>query len=118
MKTIITSILLLVSTTIFAQIQDEIDSPSLKNEADRITNEYDRHLGLTGIQYPLFKNKVADYLRLAQKITQENEGREELDALVEMQANETLAMNDILTQPQYRVYKRIKSKIQPLKIVK
>ncbi|WP_146608920.1 hypothetical protein [Gelidibacter algens] len=118
MKTILTSILLLFSTTIFAQIPDAMNSSSLKTEADRITDEYDQHLGLTGIQYPLFKNKVADYLRLAEKIKDENEGRAELDALVEMQARESLAMNDILTRLQYRLYKKLKSEIQPLKIVK
>lgn len=117
MKTIVTSILLLFSTTIFAQIPDGAESPSIKSEADRITNAYDRHLGLTGIQYPLFKNKVADYLELAEKIKEENEGRAELNALVEMQAKESLAMNDILTQLQYEAYKKVKSKIQPLKIV-
>jgi hypothetical protein len=54
---------------------------------------------------------------LAEKIKDENEGRAELDALVEMQARESLAMNDILTRLQYRLYKKLKSEIQPLKIV-
>ncbi|TDU40065.1 hypothetical protein BXY82_2105 [Gelidibacter sediminis] len=118
MKNVITVLILLFSSSICAQIPDGVDSPSIKHEADRITNAYDKHLGLTGIQFPLFKNKVADYLKLAQKIKNNNEGREELDALLELQANETLAMSDILTQAQHRVYKRLKSTIQPLKVIK
>lgn len=117
MKTVITLIIFCVSTTIFAQIPNGVDSSNIKHEADRITNEYDKHIGLTGVQFPLFKNKVADYLKLAESLKAKYEGREELDALVEMQANESLAMNDILTRAQFKVYKRLKSKIQPLKIV-
>lgn len=51
------------------------------------------------------------------KSKKNNEGREELNALVEMQANESLAMNDILTLYQYRLYKKLKPEIQPLKMV-
>lgn len=118
MKTLFLGILLLVTTPIFAQFpQVSISDPQIKMEAERITQEYDKHLGLTGIQFPLFKNKVAHYLVLANNIKNDLEGREELDALVEMQANESLAMNDILTLMQYRLYQRIKSEIQPLKMV-
>ncbi|TXE05660.1 hypothetical protein ES711_15265 [Gelidibacter salicanalis] len=117
MKTLITILVLFVSTNIFSQIPDGVDPIRIKHEADRITNAYDKHLGLTSIQFPLFKNKVADYLQLSEKIKEKNEGRAELDALVEMQANESLAMGDILTRLQYKKYKRVKREIQPLKTV-
>lgn len=118
MKTLLLSMLLLFSTSVFSQVPSaSVTDPSIKMEADRITQEYNTHLGLTGIQMPLFKNKVAHYLVLRDQILSDLEGRAQLDALVEMQANETLAMNDILTLIQYRVYKRIKSDIQPLKVV-
>ncbi len=118
MKTLITCIILLFSTTIIAQVPGvSISDPNIKMEADRITKEYSSHLALTGIQIPLFKNKVAHYLVLAKDIKRDKQGRAELDALVEMQAQESLAMNDILTRMQYRLYKKLKTEIQPLKMV-
>ena len=45
------------------------------------------------------------------------EGREELSALTELQVQETLDMNDILTRIQMQVYKKVKPEIQPLKMV-
>lgn len=118
MKALIICIIVLFSSTTIAQVPGvSVNDPQIKYEADKITKEYSKHLALTGVQIPLFKNKVAHYLALAEDIKRDKEGREELDALVEMQANETLAMNDILTLQQYRLYKKIKTEIQPLKMV-
>lgn len=118
MKTLITFLFVLTTTSIFAQFpQASVTDINVKLRADKITAEYNKHLGLNGIQIPLFKNKVAHYLVLADEIKRNNEGRAELDALVEMQANESLAMNDILTLYQYRLYKKLKPEIQPLKMV-
>lgn len=118
MKTLITSILLIFSTSVFAQFAEvSVSDPNIKLEADKITSEYNEQLALTGVQIPLFKNKVAHYLVISENIKQQKEGRAELDALVEMQAEESLAMNDILTLLQYRLYQKLKNEIQPLKMV-
>ena len=118
MKILITSILLIISTSVFAQFPEaSVTDPKIKLQADEITSAYNKQLALTGVQIPLFKNKVAHYLVISENIKQQKEGREELDALVEMQAEESLAMNDILTLLQYRLYQKLKSEIQPLKIV-
>ncbi|WP_027126819.1 hypothetical protein [Gelidibacter mesophilus] len=118
MKTLLIYIIILCSTPVFAQFPSaSVTDPNIKVQADRITEDYSKHLALTGVQIPLFKNKVAHYLVLAQDIKTEKEGREQLDALVEMQAEESLAMNDILTLQQYRLYKKLKTEIQSLKMV-
>lgn len=118
MKPLLTLLFVLITNTIFAQFpQASVTDINVKLRADQITHEYNKHLGLNGIQVPLFKNKVAHYLVLADNIEKNSEGRSELDALVEMRANESLAMRDILTLYQYRLYEKLKPDIQPLKIV-
>lgn len=118
MKTLMAFFFILYSSSLFAQFpQASVTDINVKLRADKITAEYNKHLRLNGIQIPLFKNKIAHYLVLADEIKKNNEGREELNALIEMQANESLAMNDILTLYQYRLYKKLKPEIQPLKMV-
>lgn len=118
MKIILVTLVFLFSNALIGQVPEvSVTDPNIKKEADRITDEYSDQLALTGIQIPLFKNKVAHYLVLADDIKREKTGRAQLEALVEMQAEESLAMNDILTLQQYRLYKKIKTEIQPLKMV-
>ncbi|MCB0446353.1 MAG: hypothetical protein KDD03_02375 [Gelidibacter sp.] len=93
-------------------------SKAIEAKADSISDAYDRELAMTAKQKALFKLKVEDYLIRRQKVESMYDGREELTALVELQAQETLDMNDILTRIQMQVYKKIKPEIQPLKIVK
>jgi hypothetical protein len=121
MKIRITLLFLLLSLTFnHAQQYPPITDGSLKIEAkaDSIADAYDRELSMTAKQKALFKLKVEDYLIRRQKIESKYEGRKELTALVELQVQETLDMNDILTRIQMKVYKRIKPEIQPLKMVK
>lgn len=118
MKPLVTLLFVLLTNTIFAQFpQASVTDINVKLRADKITAKYNKHLGLNGIQVPLFKNKLAHYLVLADDIEKNIKGMAEMDALVEMQANESLAMRDILTLYQYRLYEKLKPKIQPLKIV-
>ena len=120
MKTKITTLLLFLSLTLgFAQQYPPVNDGSLKVEAkaDSITDAYDRELSMTAKQKALFKLKVEDYLIKRQMIESKYEGREELSALTELQVQETLDMNDILTRIQMQVYKKVKPEIQPLKMV-
>lgn len=116
MKPLVTFLFVLFTNSIFAQFpQASVTDINVKLRADKITAEYNKHLGLNGIEIPLFKNEVAHYLVLADEIKRNNEGRAELDALVKMQANESAAMSDILALYQYRLYLKLKPEIQPLK---
>lgn len=88
-----------------------------KNEAYNITNEYNRHLSLTGEEQVLFQKKVEEFLIRRYKIEKDFTGKEKLDLLLKMQIEETAEMNDILTRPQLELYKKIKPQIQPLETV-
>lgn len=118
MKTIITGILMFCCTSIFAQFPSaSVTDPNIKLKAEQLTEQYSEHLALNGLQIPLFKNKIAHYLVLEEQIKREKKGREKLDALIEMRAAETLAMNDILTLYQYRLYKKVNFEVYPLEVV-
>ncbi|MEZ4802588.1 MAG: hypothetical protein R2797_07415 [Gelidibacter sp.] len=113
-----TIFLVIMSSNAFAQYPSQPTPSHIQKEADRLTDSYGKQLALTGVQIPLFKNVVEEYLMKAEKTKDALDGREELDALVELQARETLEMNDILTRPQYELYKKLKYKLQPLKVLK
>lgn len=118
MKPFVTILLVLFCTSVFAQYpQASVTDVNVKVRADKITAEYNKHLGLNGIQIPLFKNAVARYLVLADDVKKRKQGRAALDDLIEIQTNETSHMNDILTLYQLRLYRRLKSEIQPLDIM-
>jgi hypothetical protein len=86
----------------------------VEKEAKVITNKYLPELGMTGQQVLLFQQKVAEFLIRKNKIETELNGKEKLNALYKLQVEETGEMNDILTQPQMEVYKKVKPKFQPL----
>lgn len=118
LKIICISIFALMTIASFAQYPEtSATSDQIKTKAEKLTTEYSKQLALTGVQIPLFREVVEEYLEKSEKVIEELEGRQELDILVELQARETLRMNDILTQPQYRLYKQLKTKIQPLKVI-
>ncbi|MBR9913779.1 MAG: hypothetical protein GYB32_02960 [Algicola sp.] len=87
---------------------------SLEDIALRITRYYNDELALTQKQFMLFQKKVEEYLIRREKIEKTLEGKEKLNALFNMQQVETREMNDILTQPQMDMYRKVKPKIQPL----
>lgn len=119
MKTIFITILItLISYGSYAQYPTRVASDSIRTEAEQLTHKYSAQLALTGVQIPLFKNVVEEYMLKAEKTIEAFEGRKELDALVELQARETLEMNDILTRLQYQLYKKLKFDYQPLKVIK
>ncbi len=92
--------------------------PEAKQKAIEITNQYIPELSMTGEQQLLFQQKVEEFLIKRKKIEAEFNGREKLDMLYQLQQEETAEMNDILTQPQLRLYKELKPTIQPLETIK
>ncbi|MEY8848985.1 hypothetical protein AB9K26_09225 [Psychroserpens sp. XS_ASV72] len=93
-------------------------SLAIEEKVNDLANQYDRQLAMTAKQKALFKLKLEDYLLRRIEIEDKYNGKNELTMLAKLQARETQAMNDVLTQPQMEVYKRIKPEIQPLKVVK
>tara|TARA_R110000868_G_scaffold322148_1_gene583134 strand:+ start:115 stop:486 length:372 start_codon:yes stop_codon:yes gene_type:complete len=119
MKKQLKIILLLISTTLFAQYPDvSYETREIKKEAKKLTKIYDAKLGLDGSQLPIFQDKVEDYLVLSNKVRKDFEGREELEELTKLMVKESLEMKDLLTRVQYQVYKNIRQDIQPLKALK
>ncbi|SDB37850.1 hypothetical protein SAMN03097699_0998 [Flavobacteriaceae bacterium MAR_2010_188] len=118
MKNIILVMALVFSTTLFGQ--DPIlqkDAPQLQKKAFDITEKYNAQLALDGKQVILFEKKVEEFLIRREKIEKELKGRDKLNALFNLQTQETLEMNNILTRPQLDLYKQIKQEIQPLATV-
>ncbi len=118
LKILLTFVIVLNCSFSYAQFpKTESDRGPINYQADQLTEQYNKQLALTSIQIPLFKEVVEKYIKLANETKDRLDGVAELDALVELQARETLQMNDILTQPQYRLYKKLKADFQPLKVI-
>lgn len=119
MKTTLYIILLFFSISTFAQ-DPMLQKPdiSLDEKAKALTVEYNKQLGLTSDQIGLFDIKVEEFLIRREKIENTLQGKEKLRALYALQEQETIEMQNILTQPQMDVYKKVRPEIQPLEVVK
>ncbi|MGJ8592974.1 MAG: hypothetical protein ACSHXF_10520 [Aquaticitalea sp.] len=118
MKTVLTLFLVVMTTFSYAQYPNTITTTDRVDAmANNLTDSYNKELVLTSVQIPLFKNVVEKYIIASEKATEQLDGREELNALVELQAKETLEMSEILTQNQLRLYKKVKYDLQPLKSI-
>ena len=119
MKTTLYIFLLFFSINVFAQ-DPMLQKPdmSLDEKAKALTVEYNKQLGLTSDQIGLFDIKVEEFLIRREKIENTLQGKEKLRALYALQEQETVEMQNILTQPQLDVYKRVRTDIQPLDVVK
>lgn len=113
------SILILLSLLFAYQLsgQDpllqETDS-ALEGAATKITQEYNDQLALDAKQYILFEQKVEEFLIREETIQENFKGEDKLDKLYKLRKAESLEMRNILTKPQFDLYKRIKQQIQPL----
>lgn len=118
MKNLIIVLTVLISTTAFSQdpfLQKDTDDYELR--ADALTETYNAELALTSKQELLFKKKVEQFLPRYDKIRERYEGREKLNRLLSLGEEESAEMRDILTQPQFNLYVKLKEKIQPLGVV-
>ena len=101
-----------------AQVTDSVTlSPDMEKQADALFEHYAESLALNGEQIPLFRKTLERYLVAADQVKASMEGEAELKALTQLQLKETGMMGDILTQEQLRLYKGLRQKYQPLKVV-
>ncbi|MDH7913894.1 hypothetical protein [Winogradskyella sp. SYSU M77433] len=103
--------------TLQLSAQDPImqkDNKALESIATKITKTYDDQLGLDGKQFTLFEKKVEEYLIREEKIHNEFKGKTKLNMLYKLRKAETMEMRNVLTKPQFDLYKRLKPQIQPL----
>ncbi len=119
MKKLLTALVFLVSLCVYSQDPFfQKSDPEAEKEAIKISNQYNAELSLTAKQLLLMQQKIEEFLIKRKKIESEFTGREKLDLLYQLQQEETAEMNDILTQPQLKLYKEIKPTIQPLETIK
>lgn len=118
MKTLLSIIFITIYTLGFSQdpiIQN--NSESLEAVAASITDNYNDKLALDAKQFVLFKKKVEEFLIREEKIHNTYKGEEKLNMLYKLRKAETLEMRNILTKPQFNLYKRLKTQIQPLAVI-
>ncbi len=120
MKTIVTILVVMITTSALAQnpMTQNSDNLELEQQARALTKKYNDQLALRGKQMNLFEIKVEEFLINEQKIRNSNLSTEQ--KLVELQKNydmESADMGDILTRPQLKLYKKLKPEYQPIEPV-
>ncbi len=89
-------------------------SADIKTEATTLVQDYTDKLILTDQQELMFQQKIGEFLVRKKKINNELFGKEKLEALKEINREENLEMQEILTPEQFDLYVRLKPSIQPL----
>lgn len=109
--------LLLTFMTLQLSAQDPMlqkPDEALDAIATTVTKKYDDQLGLDGDQFIKFQKIVEEYLIREEKIHKKFSGKEKLDMIYKLREAESMEMRNILTQPQFNLYLRVKPQIQPL----
>ncbi|GAA4272005.1 hypothetical protein GCM10022258_12990 [Aquimarina gracilis] len=87
----------------------------IKKEAEKLSRKYDKRLGMIEDQLLKFEIKVEEFMINEKKIRESDlSTKEKINALRGNYAKETADMNDILTRPQYKLYRKLKPKFQPI----
>lgn len=80
-----------------------------------ISEKYNDELSMGAEQKVLFEKKMTEFLIREEKIKEiEMSDRDKLKTLSRLSAQETAEMRNILTRPQWRYYKKLKRKYQPI----
>ena len=116
-KTVVVLILILfTSITLGQNPYYQKSNDDLEAKAVTLARKYDEQLGLTAKQQMLFKIKIEEYLINEQKIRKSNLSiKQKFRAIRKNSRRETADMGYILTRIQYRLYKKIKPQIQPVR---
>lgn len=96
------SILLFFALILFSNGYSQEKLINYTSEVNDIVEQYNKELALTGVQLPLFKKTVADYLNLKKNIVNEYKGTEELDMLYNLRKKELNNMSHVLDEKQLK----------------
>lgn len=120
MKKLFLLLLLFTTTATFAQKYDGVESTaSQKEQAEKLTQQYNDYLSLTEDQMIMMEQKIAEFLAKRNAIITSSRSIEEKNRMIlTFYKEETGEMNDILTRVQLKQYRKIKPEIQPLLILK
>lgn len=90
----------------------------LEKVATDLMRRYQQELGMTVEQAILFRDKVEEFeIRRDEVKTRNLPVKEALRLLGAISRQETAEMANILTRPQLRVYRKLKSSLQPVELV-
>ncbi|WP_370476115.1 hypothetical protein [Tamlana flava] len=115
----VTTIMIAMFLAFQLQAQDPFlqkNDRTIEQFAQKITKTYNKQLALNGEQPLLFQKKVEEFLIREKKIRTNFKGTEMLNLIYKLRITETGEMANILTRPQFNLYKKIKPEIQPLDI--
>jgi hypothetical protein len=119
LQLITVAISLFVTSNAFAQgYTANKATPAQEKKANDIVLQFDDILSLTEKQELLFKNKQAEFIYANEAVLNSERSNKEINnillALYQEQANE---MKEILTQPQFDIYVKYRSKFDPLFVI-
>ncbi|TYP75252.1 hypothetical protein [Aquimarina intermedia] len=116
MKTLFTGILIFLAVQTYSQNPYTQNSDAeMEAHAKELADWYNDELGFTETQWLQFERKVEEHLINEKKIRNSQLSiKEKIAALKENYYAETQGMNDILTQPQMEVYRRVKQNYQKI----
>ncbi|MFL1895292.1 hypothetical protein ACJRPK_06290 [Aquimarina sp. 2-A2] len=116
MKTLFTGILIFLAVQTYSQNPYTQNSDAeMEAHAKELADWYNDELGFTETQWLKFERKVEEHLINEKKIRNSQLSvKEKIAALKENYYAETQGMNDILTQPQMEVYRRVKQNYQKI----
>ena len=99
-------------STIFSYGQNTVyhdSDPNAEKKAKELAYTYDKQLGLTEKQLLSMEQKIEEFMIKEMKIRESKMSVEnKIIALKQNWANESADMTDILTQPQFDLYKKLK----------
>ena len=115
MKTVLAILIFFINVVpIWSQDYFHDLSPDIETQATALVQNYTDKLILTEQQELIFQQKIGEFLVRKEKINSQLMGREKLEALKEINREENLEIQEILTPEQFDLYVRLKPSIQPL----
>lgn len=90
-------------------------TPKQKEKAKEIVEEFDDVLSLTAKQELLFNIKQTGFIVAQERLLNSNRPKEELNTmLLALYFEQAQEMKDVLTQPQFDLYAKVRSTYDPL----
>ncbi|QJP35117.1 hypothetical protein F0365_12325 [Nonlabens sp. Ci31] len=111
--------IILCSATVNAQQYLPNDpTPAQEEKAKEIVVQFDSVLSLTTKQELLFDIKQTEFIVSQELLINSNTPKEELNRmLLALYLDQAMEMKDILTQPQYDLYAKVRSTYDPLLVI-
>jgi uncharacterized protein with gpF-like domain len=98
-------------------IADEA-TPAQEEKAKEIVEQFDDVLSLTAKQELLFNSKQTEFIVAQERLINSNRPKEELNTLLlALYLEQAQEMKEVLTQPQFDLYAKVRSTYDPLFVI-